>query len=142
MTYYFSLATNLIICHAFYNIHMVNYMSCFSLIMFKRHCCIYNFHFWYVLILILWQGDHGRMPQDGCGKSSMVMNEVNVSFIVPNSINVIVTIIHDYITYVNIWHFFCYWAQYFNMISFLLYCGRGSVLWAHLELLDRCSWLS
>ena len=42
------------------------------------------------------------MPQVGCGKSPMVTYEVNFSLIVPNRINVIVTTIHDYITFVNI----------------------------------------
>ena len=42
------------------------------------------------------------MPQDGGGKSPMVTDKVNVSLIVPNSINVIVTTIHDYFTFVNI----------------------------------------
>ena len=42
------------------------------------------------------------MPQAGYGKSPKVTDEVNVSLIVPNSINVIVTTIHDYITSVNI----------------------------------------
>ena len=42
------------------------------------------------------------MPQASRGKSPMVTDEVNVSLIVPNRIIVIVTTIHDYITYVNI----------------------------------------
>ena len=50
----------------------------------------------------MWQGDHDHMPQVARGKPPMVMGEVNVSLIVPNRINVIVTTIHDYITYVNI----------------------------------------
>ena len=64
--------------------------------------CIKFIYVMLFIILILWQGDHGHMPQAGRGKSPMVMHEVNVSLIVPNSINVIVTKIHDYITYVNI----------------------------------------
>ena len=47
-------------------------------------------------------GDRGHMPQAGRGKSPMVTHEVNVSLIVPNSINVIVTTIHYYITSINI----------------------------------------
>ena len=42
------------------------------------------------------------MLEVGRGKSPMVMDEVNVSLIVPNSINVIVNTNQDYITYVNI----------------------------------------
>ena len=56
----------------------------------------------YVLILILWQGDCDHMPQAGHGKSPMAKHEVNVSLIVPNRINLIVTTIHDYITSINI----------------------------------------
>ena len=51
---------------------------------------------------MLWQGDRGHMPQAGHGKSPMVTDEVNVSIIEPNSINVTVTTIHNYITSVNI----------------------------------------
>ena len=47
-------------------------------------------------------GDRGHIPEARRGKSPMVTDEVNVSLIVPNSINVIVTTIYDYITYVNI----------------------------------------
>lgn len=47
-------------------------------------------------------GDRGHIPQDDCGNSPMVTHEVNVSLIVPNSINVIVTTIHDYFTSVNL----------------------------------------
>ena len=50
----------------------------------------------------MWQGDRGHMPQAGYGKSPMVTDVVNVSLIVPNSINVIITRIDDYITSVNI----------------------------------------
>ena len=59
-----------------------------------RHGSIFNFQYEYVLLLVLWQADRGKSP--------MVSHQVNVSVIVPNSINIIVTTIHDYITVVNI----------------------------------------
>ena len=76
------------------NVTVILTLIFYSLITFIRHGSIFNFQYKYVLFLVLCQADHGKSP--------MVSHQVNVSVIVPNSINVIVTTIHDYITVVNI----------------------------------------
>ena len=62
--------------------------------MFITHGSIFTFQYKYVFLLVLWKTDHGMSP--------MVPHKVNVSVIVPNNINAIVTTIHDSIAVVNI----------------------------------------